>query len=100
MLVGASPRRVAIIGGVRIPFVRGNPPSAQFMADSLAVERRYLAEVLAIPRAQLDAEGGLTYDIFKRQRELDIEGFTYPTELLPVNPFDGMPRHSCENLRS
>jgi uncharacterized protein (DUF885 family) len=71
--------------------VRGNPPSAQFMADSLAVERRYLAEVLAIPRAQLDAEGGLTYDIFKRQRELNIEGFTYPTELMPVNPFDGMP---------
>src|SRR4030088_1191077 len=24
MLVGASPRRVAIVGGVRIPFVRGN----------------------------------------------------------------------------
>jgi uncharacterized protein (DUF885 family) len=71
--------------------VRGNPPSAQFMADSLAVERRYLDEVLAIPRAQLDAEGGLTYDIFKRQRELNIEGFTYPTELMPVNPFDGMP---------
>ena len=33
----------------------------------------------------------LTYDIFKRQRELEIEGFTYPDELLPVNPFDGMP---------
>jgi uncharacterized protein (DUF885 family) len=71
--------------------VPGNPPSAQFMADSLAVERRYLAEVLAIPRAQLDAEAGLTYDIFKRQRELNIEDFTYPTELMPVNPFDGMP---------
>src|SRR3984957_17493511 len=29
MLVGASPRRVAIIGGVRIPFVRGNGSYAQ-----------------------------------------------------------------------
>ena len=29
MLVGASPRRVAIIGGVRIPFVRGNGAYAQ-----------------------------------------------------------------------
>src|ERR1700689_5191006 len=28
MLVGSSPRRVAIIGGVRIPFVRGNGASS------------------------------------------------------------------------
>src|SRR5712664_807509 len=70
----------------------GNPLSPQFMADTLAVERRFLAEVLAVPRARLDADAGLTYDIFKRQRELDIEGLTYPAELLPVNPFDGMPQ--------
>jgi uncharacterized protein (DUF885 family) len=68
---------------------RGDPLSAQQMADSLAAERRYMAEVLAVPRAGLDADSGLTYDIFKRQRELDIEGFTYPAELMPVNPFEG-----------
>jgi len=72
--------------------VSGSPLSPQFMADSLALERRFLAEVLAIPRARLDADAGLTYDIFKRQRELDIEDLTYPTELLPVNPFDGVPQ--------
>jgi uncharacterized protein (DUF885 family) len=70
---------------------RGNPLSPQYLADSLSLERRFLAEVLAIPRAPLDADAGLTYDIFKRQRELDIEGLTYPAELLPVDPFDGMP---------
>ncbi len=69
----------------------GSPLTPQFMADSLAVERRFLAEVLAVPRAGLDADSRLTYDIFKRQRELEIEGFTYPAELMPVNPFDGMP---------
>ncbi len=69
----------------------GNPLSPQFLADSLSLERRFLAEVLAVPRAGLDADAGLTYDMFKRQLELDIEGFTYPEELLPVNPFDGMP---------
>ena len=69
----------------------GNPISPQSMADSLAAERRFLGELLAVPRAGLDAEAGLTYDIFKEQRELDIEGFTYPTELLPINPFDGIP---------
>ena len=71
--------------------VPGNALSPQFLADSLAVERRFLAEVLTVPRAGLDAEAGLTYDIFKRRRELDIEGFTYPSELLPVNPVDSMP---------
>src|SRR6202140_2920043 len=72
--------------------VPGNPLSPQFMADTLGLQRRFLAEVLAIPRANLDADAGLTYDIFKRQRELDIENLTYPTEFLPVNPFDGMPQ--------
>lgn len=70
----------------------GNPLSAQFLADSLAVQRRYLAELLAVPRGHLDAQSKLTYDIFRRQRELGIEGFTYPNELLPVDPFDAMPQ--------
>jgi uncharacterized protein (DUF885 family) len=69
----------------------GKAQSPQFMADSLAVERRHLAEVAAIPRASLDADARLNYDIFKRQRELDVEGFTYPIELIPIDPFDGPP---------
>jgi uncharacterized protein (DUF885 family) len=69
-----------------------NPLSPQYLADSLAVERRFLAEILALPRQGLDSESRLTYDIFRRQRELNIEGFTYPEELLPVNPFGGMPQ--------
>jgi uncharacterized protein (DUF885 family) len=69
----------------------GNPLSVQHAADALAAERRSLADVLAVPRPSLDAGSALTYDILKRRLELDIEGFTYPAELLPVNPFDGMP---------
>ena len=69
----------------------GVPLSPQFMADSLALERRYLDEIRAVPRDRLGEEDSRTYDIFKRQRELDVAGFTYPTELLPVNPFDARP---------
>jgi len=65
--------------------------SPQILADSFDVEKRYLAELLAIPREALDTEGRLNYDIFRRQRETAIEGYTYPSELLPVNPFAGMP---------
>jgi uncharacterized protein (DUF885 family) len=73
------------------PAPPGASLSPQFMADSLGLERRYLDEILAVPRERLDADSRLTYDIFKRQLELDIAEFTYPTELLPVNPFDAMP---------
>lgn len=70
---------------------RGYDISAQSLADSLALERRYLAAVLAVPRPALDARSRLTYDIFRRRRELAIESFTFPSELLPVNPFRCMP---------
>ena len=68
-----------------------NDLAAQSLADSLAVERRFLAEILAIPRDPLDAESRLTYDIFTRQREQVVEALTYPAELLPIDPFDGPP---------
>ena len=64
--------------------------SPQLLADSLSIERRYLEELLGVPRDTLDAPTRLTYDIFRRRRETSIEAFTYPDELLPVNPFGGM----------
>src|SRR5271167_833152 len=51
----------------------GIPQSPQFMADSLALERRFLGELRAVPRAALDADSTLTYDIFERRRESDID---------------------------
>jgi uncharacterized protein (DUF885 family) len=66
-----------------------NGISPQYLADSLSIERRYLAEVLNVPRDGLDGNSRLTYDIFVRQRQLAIEGFTFPSELLPIDPFDG-----------
>jgi len=66
--------------------------SPQFLADSLSIERRYLAQLMIVPGDQLDEPSRLTYDIFKRRREIAIEGFTFPDELLPIDPFDGMPQ--------
>ena len=67
-----------------------NEVSPQLLADSLNIERRYLAELLGVPRDSLDGPSRLTYDIFRRGREAAIEGFTFPGELLPINPFGGM----------
>jgi uncharacterized protein (DUF885 family) len=69
--------------------------SPQLLADSLNIERRYLEELLGVPRDTLDAPTRLTYDIFRRRRETSIEGFTYPDEMLPVNPFGGMTQQTA-----
>jgi uncharacterized protein (DUF885 family) len=75
----------------RFDAAAGYDISAQFLADSLALERRYLEAVIAVPGERLDPESRLTYDIFRREREQAVESFTYPSELLPVNPFRSMP---------
>jgi uncharacterized protein (DUF885 family) len=65
--------------------------TVQALADSRNVEQRYLAQLEALPRERLDAASRLNYDIFKRGRESSIEGFTYPRELMPLDPFGGLP---------
>ena len=50
MLVGASARRVAIVGGVRIPFVRGNGAYAQVgNQEMLTAALRGVVERFGLP---------------------------------------------------
>lgn len=68
----------------------GDPLSMRSLADALALERRFLAELTGVPAPPAGSAARASYDLFKRQRDLAVEGFTYPEELFPVNPFDGM----------
>jgi uncharacterized protein (DUF885 family) len=86
-----NPLKLPEEAAVRFDGASGYGISAQFLADSLALERRYLEAVVALPGERLDAESRLTYDMFRREREQAVESFTYPSELLPVNPFRCMP---------
>jgi uncharacterized protein (DUF885 family) len=81
---------------VRFEPAAGFDISPQFLADSLDLERRYRDALAAVPRDALDAESRLTYDIFQRERDLAIEGYTYPSELMPVNPFRCVPLEFAE----
>jgi acetyl-CoA C-acetyltransferase len=55
MLVGSSPRRVAIVGGVRIPFVRGNGAYAQVgNQEMLTAALRGVVERFALQGRRLD----------------------------------------------
>ena len=67
-----------------------NDLAPQYLADSLDLERRYLNAVNGLSREGLDTHSRLTLDIFKRQRELRVEGYTYPSELMPLNPFEAL----------
>ena len=86
-----NPQKLPLGPDTRYDAAGGWDISPQFLADSRELERRYLEAVLAIPRAPLDSGSQLTYDLFRRERELAAESFTYPTELVPLNPFDSMP---------
>ncbi len=81
---------------VRFDAGGGYDISPQFLADSLALERRYLEAVGSLPRASLNADSQLVYDVFKRQRELAVTSFTYPSELFPINPFRSLPTEFAE----
>jgi uncharacterized protein (DUF885 family) len=61
-----------------------NAIAPQFLADSLSIERRYLAEIQSVARDGLDAKSRLSYDIFRRQREILVEGFTFPSSSAPT----------------
>ena len=55
MLVGSSPRRVAIVGGVRIPFVRGNGAYAQVgNQEMLTAALRGVVERFGLQGRRLD----------------------------------------------
>jgi uncharacterized protein (DUF885 family) len=65
--------------------------SPRYMADSLALEREYQKKLAEIDPAALTGQARLTYDIFKLDRDLAIEGFRFPAELIPINQSFGMP---------
>jgi uncharacterized protein (DUF885 family) len=55
------------------------------------LERDALERISAIDRSRLPAKDRLSYDVFKSARELEIAGFRFPDELLPLNQFFSVP---------
>ena len=68
-----------------------NSIGPEWRAASLEVEERYLVALDGIDRSQLAGQDLLTYDIFRRDRESVIEGFEYPTHLIPISQQNSVP---------
>ncbi|HEX9773632.1 MAG TPA: DUF885 domain-containing protein [Steroidobacteraceae bacterium] len=69
----------------------GDYLSPTWLADSLANEQDSLEKLRAIDPAKLDDADRVTYDAFKYGREIEVEGFRYPSELLPIDQVSGRP---------
>jgi uncharacterized protein (DUF885 family) len=85
-----NPLRASATGEHRFDARLGDPLSLRSLAAALSLERRFLAELGGLTPPSAGSAARESYDLFKRQRELAIEGYTYPDELFPVNPFEGM----------
>ena len=66
------------------------------IARHYSLERRYLKILSALEPGSLAPADRLTYDIFKADRVLAVEGFRYQGELLPVNQYGGLPQLMAE----
>lgn len=87
-----NPTRASASGDRRFDASLENSVSLEYLAKSLALEKTALADLGRVRPELLDPASRLTYEVFRTERETAIEGFLYPEELLPVDPFDGMPQ--------
>lgn len=65
--------------------------SPEWQARSLEVDREYLARIRKINENLLSGQDLLSYRIFVRDLERNIEGARYPDHLLPLNQFYSTP---------
>jgi len=68
----------------------GDYVTEAWMADGLAMEQEALRGLAAIDPGKLAGDDLLTYEAFRHGRLIAVEGYRYPAELLPVQPFSGL----------
>jgi uncharacterized protein (DUF885 family) len=86
-----NPLRATELGDHRFDDRFGDYTSPSWMADSLGIEQEALEKLASVEPRALRGEELVTYEAFKLQRELNIGGYRYPSELLPIDPFASLP---------
>ena len=74
----------------------GDYASPSWMADGLAIEQEALEQLAALDPKALTAAERLTFEAFKQDREINLEGYRFPSELLPVDAVANLPRKFAE----
>jgi len=65
--------------------------SPEWRAQARALDARYLAEAKRIPMKRLDGARRLSLAVFIAARERSLEGYRFPTQLIPLNQFFSTP---------
>ena len=82
-----NPIRATAIGDYRYNDRLANTIGPGYREASRRLDEEFLARLLDIDREQLSREDQLSYDMFRLDREMDIEGEQYPGYLQPLNQF-------------
>jgi uncharacterized protein (DUF885 family) len=69
----------------------GDYASLSWMADSLGIEQEALERLQTVDAKQLTGDDLVTYEAFRRQRELNIGGYRFPSELLVIDQVGSWP---------
>jgi uncharacterized protein (DUF885 family) len=86
-----NPILASSIGDNRYNHVLTVSISDVWRQKSKAVDEKYLALISAIDSSKLNGQDRLSYQIFKRDLEESLEGYRYPSQLVPLNQFFSTP---------
>jgi uncharacterized protein (DUF885 family) len=86
-----NPIHATALGDHRFDDRFGDYASVSWVADSLGIEQEALERLQSVDLRELRGEDLVTYQAFKRQRELSIGGYRYPAELLALNHVGSWP---------
>ena len=82
-----NPLSATFIGDYRYNDRMANTNGPEYRAAAEAMDKEFLARLVEIDREQLEYPDQLSYDLFKIERELSLEGNQFPSHLQPVNQF-------------
>lgn len=85
-----SPLVATFIGDERYNDRLENTASPQYVALRKATESRYLQQIKQLDVASLDLKSRVTYEIFVYERELALEGMSFPGHLLALTQMDSI----------
>lgn len=82
-----NPISATFMGDHRYNDELGDFGSEKGRAESLAFSKKYLEKINQIDESQLEGQDLLSYQIFKSEREAEIEGTEYPDYMQPIQQF-------------
>jgi uncharacterized protein (DUF885 family) len=86
-----NPVRATFIGDHRYNDRYPVTIAPEHRAARKALAERSLAAVAAVPAAALDPQRALSRELFLRNLQHELEGYRFPSELLPLNQFYSAP---------